>query len=80
MADLVSTEPRANSCPTSTLISSNDIALVVDVDGTLISTDMLYESFFASIAHGPKHHWSALGALVRGKAYLKAYLGRRRND
>lgn len=48
--------------------------LVVDLDGTLVRTDLLYESFFASATEGIKHHWSVLKAMHRGKAPLKAYL------
>jgi 4-hydroxybenzoate polyprenyltransferase len=55
-------------------LSSGDIPLVVDLDGTLIRTDMLYESFFASATAGFEHHWSTVSALRRGKAYLKAHL------
>jgi len=54
--------------------SSSDIPLVIDLDGSLVRTDLLYESFFASIKDGIKHHWSVLAALSRGKAALKAYL------
>jgi 4-hydroxybenzoate polyprenyltransferase len=54
--------------------SSDDAALVIDLDGTLIRTDMLYESFFASATEGIKHYWLVLKALSRGKAPLKAYL------
>jgi 4-hydroxybenzoate polyprenyltransferase len=55
-------------------LSSSDIPLVVDLDGSLVQTDMLYESFFASVTEGFEHHWSTVGALRRGKASLKAYL------
>jgi 4-hydroxybenzoate polyprenyltransferase len=54
--------------------SSTDIPLVVDLDGSLVQSDMLYESFFASATHGFGHHWTTVGALRRGKAALKAYL------
>jgi 4-hydroxybenzoate polyprenyltransferase/phosphoserine phosphatase len=48
--------------------------LVVDLDGTLIRTDLLYESFFSSITKGLAHHRATIGALLHGKASLKAYL------
>jgi len=55
--------------------ASADVAvLVVDLDGTLIRTDMLYESYFSAATEGINHHWSTLGALLRGKAPLKSYL------
>jgi 4-hydroxybenzoate polyprenyltransferase len=50
------------------------IPLVVDLDGSLIHTDLLYESFFASIKDGFNHHRKTFDALCRGKAPLKAYL------
>jgi 4-hydroxybenzoate polyprenyltransferase len=55
-------------------VTSSDVALVVDLDGSLLHTDMLYESFFASVTEGFEHHWSTLDALRRGKAPLKSYL------
>ncbi len=54
--------------------SSIDAALVIDLDGTLVRTDLLYESFFASATMGLRHHWSVFDALRRGKANLKAFL------
>lgn len=56
--------------------TSDAVALVIDLDGTLVRTDMLYESFFASATEGIKHYWSVLQSLRRGKAPLKAYLAR----
>jgi 4-hydroxybenzoate polyprenyltransferase len=50
------------------------IPLIVDLDGSLIHTDLLYESFFASIKDGFNHHRKTFDALCRGKAPLKAYL------
>jgi 4-hydroxybenzoate polyprenyltransferase/phosphoserine phosphatase len=70
---------EATSVPAS-LTSSREapsgIPLIVDLDGTLVQTDLLYESFFASVKDGTKHHWSTFNALRRGKASLKAYLAR----
>ncbi|MBN9006606.1 MAG: UbiA family prenyltransferase [Rhizobiales bacterium] len=57
-----------------TPVSIDQTALVVDLDGTLLRTDMLYESYFASIRDGAQHHRSVLRALSRGKASFKAYL------
>jgi 4-hydroxybenzoate polyprenyltransferase/phosphoserine phosphatase len=54
--------------------STDRTPLVVDLDGTLLHTDMLYESFFAAATEGFQHYFSALRALLRGKAPLKAYL------
>ena len=54
--------------------TSIEIPLVVDLDGTLLCTDMLHESFFASVQQGLRHHWSTMTALRSGKAHLKAHL------
>jgi 4-hydroxybenzoate polyprenyltransferase/phosphoserine phosphatase len=53
---------------------SNDTALVIDLDGTLVRTDLLAESFFATATNGVTHYWSVANALLRGKAPLKAFL------
>ena len=53
---------------------SNDAALVIDLDGTLVRTDLLYESFFSTATSGLKHYWSVASAFRRGKAPLKAFL------
>lgn len=70
----------------STIVSSNattrssaqsaKIPLVVDLDGSLVRSDLLYESFFSSIKKGIKHHWTTFRSLTRGKAQLKAYLAK----
>ncbi len=70
--------PEASLAPAPLSPASRDslfgVPLIVDLDGTLVQTDLLYESFFASIKDGAKHHWSTFNALRRGKAPLKAYL------
>ncbi|HSE73574.1 MAG TPA: hypothetical protein VLB05_03605, partial [Dongiaceae bacterium] len=48
--------------------------LVIDLDGTLVRTDLLYESYFNTVANGPVHHWAIFRNLLKGKAPLKAYL------
>lgn len=48
--------------------------LAVDLDGTLIRSDMLDESFWAAVTQDWRTPLHALGALVRGKAALKARL------
>lgn len=56
----------------------NDIPLVVDLDGTLIRTDMLHESMIGAFREKPlvntlkMPHW-----LSRGKAFLKQCLAQR---
>lgn len=48
--------------------------LVVDLDGTLLCTDLLYESFFALMAKAPLKALTSLRSLSRGRAALKAQL------
>ncbi len=45
--------------------------LIVDLDGTLIKTDMLHESFWSSVKRNPSTAFLALISLVYGKAALK---------
>jgi 4-hydroxybenzoate polyprenyltransferase/phosphoserine phosphatase len=56
---------------TSLATQSSDVPLFVDLDGTLVKTDMLMESFFGLLKRNP---WRALLSpfwLLRGKAYFK---------
>ena len=58
--------------------SSRDLAqppLVVDLDGTLIRSDLLYESFFSALAKSWSGALKAVLALRSGKAALKRTLG-----
>jgi 4-hydroxybenzoate polyprenyltransferase/phosphoglycolate phosphatase-like HAD superfamily hydrolase len=48
--------------------------LVVDLDGTLIQTDLLFESLWRALAMGPRAVLTFLGQLARGRAALKAHL------
>jgi 4-hydroxybenzoate polyprenyltransferase len=48
--------------------------LVVDLDGTLIRTDMLIEAFMATLSRRPLDAIAGLAALREGKAALKARL------
>ncbi|MEO0990358.1 MAG: UbiA family prenyltransferase [Pseudomonadota bacterium] len=51
--------------------------LAVDLDGTLISSDMLHESFWAALAHDRRQVQQAAGAFVKGgRAALKEELAR----
>lgn len=51
-----------------------DIPLVVDVDGTLIRTDLLHEAALSFIAHHPLRAWQPLVWLAAGKSHLKTRL------
>ncbi|MGH7001268.1 MAG: UbiA family prenyltransferase [Stellaceae bacterium] len=48
--------------------------LVVDLDGTLVRTDLLAHAFFGLLAVRPFRALAALAALLRGKAAFKAAL------
>jgi 4-hydroxybenzoate polyprenyltransferase/phosphoserine phosphatase len=48
------------------------VPLVVDLDGTLIRSDLLVESCFSHLGHSPARIAGLLAALMRGKAALKA--------
>ena len=50
------------------------IALVVDLDGTLLKSDMLHESFWSAIVRNWRSIFLSFVALGRGKAALKNYL------
>ncbi|WP_296478066.1 haloacid dehalogenase-like hydrolase [Roseinatronobacter sp.] len=48
--------------------------LVADLDGTLIHSDMLYETFWAALANDWRTPFIAFGALLGGRAALKQRL------
>lgn len=50
------------------------VLLVVDLDGSLIRTDMLAECFFAALGRDPVAALGALAELGHGRAALKARL------
>ncbi len=49
----------------------NQRPLVIDLDGTLIHTDMLYESVIRLVRNNPHHIFIVPLWLCRGKALLK---------
>jgi len=51
--------------------------LCVDVDGTILATDLLYESFLAAFKRDPSVLFLAPWWLVRGRAFLKRKLAER---
>jgi 4-hydroxybenzoate polyprenyltransferase/phosphoserine phosphatase len=58
---------------------SNYKALVVDMDGTLIRTDMLHESVFALLKINPFYVFLLPLWLLKGKAHLKQMIADRAN-
>jgi len=55
-----------------TPIADVDYPLVVDLDGTLINTDLLYEGFILLLRKNPLYLFLCLIWIFRGKAYLKS--------
>ncbi len=51
--------------------------LAVDLDGTLLQSDMLYESFWSALGRDWRSPFAAMLALTRGKAVLKRHLAER---
>ncbi len=54
-----------------------DVPLAVDLDGTLVRTDLLVEAFFVLIRRNPFYVAAAFFWLLKGRAYLKGQIGRR---
>jgi 4-hydroxybenzoate polyprenyltransferase/phosphoserine phosphatase len=48
--------------------------LVVDLDGTLLRSDMLYESFWSALGRDWRSPFRSVAALQKGRAELKQYL------
>lgn len=53
--------------------------LIVDLDGTLLKSDMLHESFWSALGRNWRSPFLAAIALRQGKAALKDYLGSEAN-
>jgi 4-hydroxybenzoate polyprenyltransferase len=65
------------SVPTTTALvgrSDSEPPIVVDLDRTLVRTDLLVDSFFALLASRPGAAFAALTAIRNGKAALKSKL------
>jgi 4-hydroxybenzoate polyprenyltransferase len=54
-----------------------DLPLVVDLDGTLVKTDLLVESLFALIKQNSLYFFLLPFWLIKGRAYLKRQVSRR---
>lgn len=50
------------------------LPLVVDLDGTLVKTDLLHEDYLQLLSAEAAHHWSSVKSLRAGKAGFKQYL------
>ena len=53
--------------------------LVIDLDGTLLMSDMLHESFWSALGNNWVNLFSSIKALIRGKAALKEHLALKAN-
>jgi 4-hydroxybenzoate polyprenyltransferase len=56
---------------------ATSLPLVVDLDGTLVKTDLLAESFLALMRQNPFHLFLLPFWLLRGKAFLKRQISQR---
>ncbi len=57
--------------------AGNQVPLIVDLDGTLIKTDLLWESLARLLRRNPLALLPVLIWWIRGRAFLKKQLGRR---
>ena len=62
------------SLPETQPLTHRGVTLVVDVDGTLLKTDLLWEGLALIVTRRPGHIVAAAGAVLRGKAALKAFV------
>ena len=53
---------------------NSQVPLVVDLDGTLIRTDLLHESVFALLKLNPFYMFLLPLWLLKGKAYMKGQI------
>ena len=60
-------------------VAPENLPLVVDVDGTLVATDLLYEALLRFVAQHPSEVFSVPRWLAAGKSNLKTQLGGRVN-
>jgi len=58
-------------------MNSKALPLIVDLDGTLIKTDLLIESFLGLIKKNPFMIFSVCLWLLKGKTTLKAEIAKR---
>ena len=61
----------------SSLPSGVEVPLAVDLDGTLVKTDLLVESFLALVRRNPLYLLVIPFWLLRGRAFLKREISRR---
>ncbi|MEM7777764.1 MAG: UbiA family prenyltransferase [Pseudomonadota bacterium] len=75
MHDTVTPQAEMQSVSKQTSVAEGREVFAVDLDGTLISSDLLHESLWATLGHSRPQFFRAIFAfLKRGKAGLKAAL------
>ncbi len=57
--------------------SNRQRALCVDLDGTLVTTDLLWETYLSAGRRDPRVFFQTVGWLLRGRAHLKRRLAER---
>lgn len=76
--DFFTRDPIAPPMTTGESVSSamedHAVPLFVDLDGTVLSTDLLWESFLGLLREQPWQLWRIPGWLLRGRAVLKKEL------
>jgi 4-hydroxybenzoate polyprenyltransferase/phosphoserine phosphatase len=76
-ADDVSDQGRTEMSSTGTRVAArveSGIPLCVDLDGTLVKSDTLYDSLLVLLRTNPRKVPHLFGKLLRGKAAFKAYI------
>lgn len=71
------TSQRQNSKTAEAAADHSAVPLCVDLDGTLIQSDLLIESLLALFSQNPLMVFAMLAWLLRGKAFLKQEVARR---
>ena len=74
---LASVRQCAEMMSPSQAMEQKTVPLCVDLDGTVIRTDLLWESMVQLIRRNPLYLFAVLAWWMRGRAYLKAQIGRR---
>ncbi len=68
----MSSAPQPGLTRPATPDPSRSVPLYVDLDGTLVATDLLWEGVVLLLRSSPGRIWGAITALLRGRAALKA--------
>ena len=72
-----SVKPLASTMQPLSPMSGTEATLYADLDGTVLSTDLLYESFLSAFKRSPWVAVQCIGWLLQGRARLKEELAAR---